>query len=199
MASLLQNNPPTPDTRDKILNVAEKLLITKGFSATSLRAIAAEAGVNLAATHYHFGSKEGLFTSIIDRHTKPIAQKRSQALKTVLAADSPVTVEKIMRAFLSPLFDASVSKNLPALMGRLFTEPEFLAGTLLEEDFVQSFEQFIDALQLALPKVKRADLQWRLNFSMGAMIQLLNFGDPNTAPKEGLKQLIAFVSAGITQ
>ena len=48
------------DTRARILDAAEALFIEQGFVATSMRAITTRAGVNLAAAHYHFGSKEGL-------------------------------------------------------------------------------------------------------------------------------------------
>ena len=52
-----------PATKDKILDAAEALFMEHGFEATSLRAITATAGVNLAAVNYHFGSKEELFQS----------------------------------------------------------------------------------------------------------------------------------------
>ena len=50
----------TPDTKQKILDAAEKLIAEQGYAATSLRQIIADAGVNLAAVHYHFGSKDEL-------------------------------------------------------------------------------------------------------------------------------------------
>ena len=45
------------DTKNKILDVAEKLFAENGLQATSLRQIINEAGVNVASVHYHFGSK----------------------------------------------------------------------------------------------------------------------------------------------
>ncbi|MBT5685956.1 MAG: TetR/AcrR family transcriptional regulator, partial [Gammaproteobacteria bacterium] len=56
------NAEPT-NTQTKILDAAEYLFVEQGYAATSLRAIASAAGVNLAATHYYFGSKKGLFGS----------------------------------------------------------------------------------------------------------------------------------------
>ena len=52
-----QANNAAADTRERILDAAESLFIEHGFAATSLRAIATLAQVNLAATNYHFGSK----------------------------------------------------------------------------------------------------------------------------------------------
>ena len=46
--------------KERILDVAERLFADFGFPVTSLRDITREAGVNLAAVNYHFGSKEAL-------------------------------------------------------------------------------------------------------------------------------------------
>src|SRR5258707_10668623 len=43
-------------TRTSILSAAERLYAERGFGDVTLRDIVAEAGVNLAAVNYHFGS-----------------------------------------------------------------------------------------------------------------------------------------------
>jgi len=48
-------------TKDKILEVSRKLFACKGFEGTSMREIAKEASVNLAAINYHFKSKLKLY------------------------------------------------------------------------------------------------------------------------------------------
>ena len=48
------------DTRERILETAERLFAESGFEGASVRAITSEAQVNLAALHYHFGSKDQL-------------------------------------------------------------------------------------------------------------------------------------------
>ena len=50
----------------KILEAAKRLLVSKGFEAITLEAIAAEAGVNKASTRYYFGNKAGLMGAIVD-------------------------------------------------------------------------------------------------------------------------------------
>ena len=61
----------TSGTQDRILDAAETLFIQLGYAATSHRAIAHRAGVNLAATNYHFGSKKGLLAAVIHRQIEP--------------------------------------------------------------------------------------------------------------------------------
>src|SRR2546426_8090555 len=89
------------DTKTRILDTAEKLFGEKGFDATSLRDITAEAQVNLAAVNYHFQSKESLMDAIIERRFEPVNRRRMEMLDA--AGPSP-TVEQIVEAFLSPLF-----------------------------------------------------------------------------------------------
>ena len=55
------------DTKQKILDAAERLFGENGYAATSLRHIISEAKVNLAAIHYHFGSKQDLLDQVILR------------------------------------------------------------------------------------------------------------------------------------
>jgi AcrR family transcriptional regulator len=55
--------PGTPDTRDEIVAVARRRFATRGYDATSLRGIAADAKVDPALLIHYFGSKEGLFTA----------------------------------------------------------------------------------------------------------------------------------------
>jgi AcrR family transcriptional regulator len=53
--------PGSPGTRDAILDVARRAFGSRGYDATSLRAIATEAEVDPALVLHYFGSKEGLF------------------------------------------------------------------------------------------------------------------------------------------
>jgi AcrR family transcriptional regulator len=52
------------DTRERILKTAQKLFAEKGFNGTSVRDIAQEAQVNVAALNYHFQTKQSLHQEI---------------------------------------------------------------------------------------------------------------------------------------
>lgn len=59
--------PPGPsDTRERILKSARELFSRNGIGNTSIRAIAADAGVDSALVHHYFGTKEQLFAAAID-------------------------------------------------------------------------------------------------------------------------------------
>jgi AcrR family transcriptional regulator len=53
--------PGTPDTREAILSAARRRFATRGYEATSLRAIATDAEVDPALVIHYFGTKEALF------------------------------------------------------------------------------------------------------------------------------------------
>ena len=54
----------SPDTRERILDAAERLFMAHGYEGTSMRLITGDASVNLAAVNYHFGSKESLMQEV---------------------------------------------------------------------------------------------------------------------------------------
>ena len=61
-------NPLTslPETAQKILEAASRLLAERGYQAVTLENVAAEAGVNKASIRYNFGNKAGLVAAVVD-------------------------------------------------------------------------------------------------------------------------------------
>jgi len=55
------------DTRSKILEAAERCFYRRGITATGVDALAAEAGVSKRTLYRHFGSKEGVVTTYLER------------------------------------------------------------------------------------------------------------------------------------
>ncbi|OPX06537.1 TetR/AcrR family transcriptional regulator [Mycobacterium sp. AT1] len=55
----------TSDTRDRILTNARELFARNGIGKTSIRSIAAAAGVDSALVHHYFGTKEQLFAAAV--------------------------------------------------------------------------------------------------------------------------------------
>jgi AcrR family transcriptional regulator len=55
----------TLDTRGRLIAAASELFAERGFHATTMRAIARRARVNLASGHYHYGSKKDLYVEVL--------------------------------------------------------------------------------------------------------------------------------------
>ena len=57
-------------TKEKILQTANRLFAKYGFGSTSIRDIATEAEVNLAAVNYHFKNKDNLYWEVFEYNFK---------------------------------------------------------------------------------------------------------------------------------
>ena len=78
-------------TEEKIKAAARTIFTKKGFLATTIRDIAAEADINLASVNYHFRSKEKLFEFIMDETIKKLFDK----IEPVLNDENTTVSEKI--------------------------------------------------------------------------------------------------------
>ena len=200
-----------PSSRERILEVAERLFAAHGMSGVGLRAISAEAEVNLASIAYHFGSKDGLLEALFAQRAAPIAEERLRLLAQCCEKSAMPKLEDILDAFLRPALGLGTESHPgnPAfikLRARLATEPEALSRKILSKAFDQSSRKFIDAIATAVSELPRAEIEWRFHFMLGAMfytmadsgrIQALTKGriDPGDV-KRALHHMIPFLAAG---
>ena len=70
-----------------ILAAAQRVLVAKGFSGLTLRAIAQESGENSAMVQYYFGNKAGLVKAMIDSVFRDDQQDAAAAMSTVTSAE----------------------------------------------------------------------------------------------------------------
>ena len=91
-----------PETAARILDAAESLFSLRGYHGVSLRDIATEAEVQVALTHYHFGSKEELFSAVLERRAEEHALGIAGALAEARAVSgsSKERREAVIRAFI---------------------------------------------------------------------------------------------------
>lgn len=69
------------DTREKLIQIAEKLFIEKGYSQTSLEDILHQAELSKGGFYHYFASKEDILSEIIDRHVETMKQEVKNFLK----------------------------------------------------------------------------------------------------------------------
>jgi AcrR family transcriptional regulator len=192
------------DTKQRILDTAERLIAERGYAATSLRHIIAEAGVNLAAIHYHFGSKEELLDAIILRKADPVNQERLLRLDKLEqeTGAGPLEVEKVLEAFLMPMAEAADrTPQFVPFMGRLMAEG--LLPEIAKRHFQVVTARVLAALRKALPDLSDEEFAWRMHFMSGTLAYTmsgashfpsLGFGEGDFRSRIG--RLITFLSAG---
>ncbi len=163
-------------TKGRILDAAEALFMEHGFEATSLRAITAAAGVNLAAVNYHFGSKEELFQAVLTRRLDPMNQQRLDLLTRLEheAAPNPLACDRILSAMFVPALKLARDperggKDFLRLLGRAYADPAPFIRKFLAGQYAVMIARFKAAFARALPDLPKKELSWRLHFIMGAL------------------------------
>ncbi len=200
-------------TREKLLDVAVELFAEKGIGGTSLRVLTQQAGANLAAVHYHFGSKDALVDAVLERHAAALNRERLTDLERIeaTAGSEPASVEAILTAFVTP-----GARNLEALRdrrallvrlrGRIEAEPPEVVETLIRKHFGVVCARFVEALQHALPDLRKEVVAERFRFCLGALTSVFseNFQldtipghPPHDRDDELAQRLIAFLAAGL--
>lgn len=199
----------TDATRKALLDAAEALFASEGYAATSLRQLTARAGANLAAVHYHFGSKEALAKALLERTIAPINAERLRRLDALEAGGGEPEPRAILLAFLEPVLRSGSAAGLCRVFGRILAEqPPFLRG-FLRGQFGLVASRFVAALGQALPHLSERDLWWRLHFVVGAMAHTLQHATELAHLTDGLcdatdidtilDQLVAFAAGGMTE
>jgi AcrR family transcriptional regulator len=199
------------ETRRRILDAAEELFAERGIDGVSLREITAAAGANVAAAHYHFGSKDAVLAELFAERAQPIVDRRLELLRAVpRGTGGTATVEDLLRAFFRPSLDAAGTAGGEAfirLRARLAFEGAEFRRQVLATAFDASSRQFLDELHAALPDVLMEDLRWRFHFTLGTMtytmaapgrIESITDGALDTVGNDAaLEQLVRFAAAGL--
>jgi AcrR family transcriptional regulator len=180
----------TSETRERILDAAERLFASQGFAATSLRTVITDAGVNLAAIHYHFGSKEALIRAVFARRLEPLNAERLRRLDLLEAGGGPVSMEDLLETFIRPavVLAEEQIEGIPLItlmLSRMHTEPGHDLRSLVYEQFEHVSKRFIDAFGKNLPGLPLEELYTRFHFVIGTMAS--SFADP---------QRLDFLSSG---
>ena len=163
------------DTRARILDAAERLFMAHGYDGTSMRQITGEAGVNLAAVNYHFGSKEALIQEVFRRRLNWLNEERMRALDEMEAAAGGQALKpsQIVDAFFGTMIRMAEDEERGGviflrLLGRTLTEPSDFIRAFLAHEYKTVVERYKEALFRSLPDVPKAEIVWRFHFMLGA-------------------------------
>jgi AcrR family transcriptional regulator len=198
-------------TKERILDAAEELFAEEGFT-TSLRHITANAGVNLAAVNYHFGSKDGLIEQVFARRLEPLNAERLTRLDRIEAAAGHAAppLEQILEAFVGPPMRARRDPRgatFMRLFGRTLSDPDDRFLRMFTDQFDAVLQRFSAVLGRALPHLAPEDIAWRILFMVGVMAHTMALSDKLPAlthgvcdasdPEGTLRRLVPFVAGGM--
>jgi AcrR family transcriptional regulator len=109
--------PGNQDTRGQIITAARHAFATKGFGGASMRAIAAEAGVDAALIHHYFDSKQQLFLA-----TVALPLGLPGMLEEVAAGGRGGLGERLVKSVLG-VWDSEFQPSLVAAIRTTLTDP----------------------------------------------------------------------------
>jgi AcrR family transcriptional regulator len=139
-----------PATRRRILAAAGALFAERGFRAATMRAIAQRARVNLAAAHYHFGSKRDLYLAVVrgefEKLEKRLAERGASpgaSLDRLSRAELAEMLRRRVEAMLETVLDESSVHG--AIMQREMTDPSDALPVIVK--------QFIDPMRRGMERL----------------------------------------------
>lgn len=147
----------------RLLDATERLVGEQGVEAVSLRAVNAAAGANVAAVHYHFGSKEGLVAAVLERRMAELAAERFALLAPLESLRRP-DARSVVEAFVLPFVRLQADES-----GRRYAR--FLAALdragspwwdLVAAGFAPQWERFEPVLRRAFPSLPEPVFRFRV-------------------------------------
>ncbi len=206
MAAELNRNVSGEQTRARLLDVAERLFAELGYDGTSLRALAADAAVNLAAVNYHFETKEALYAEAFARRFREVNVERDKLLEEAAEkwGGGVLPVREVLHAILWPAFCMTQRRpHFRDLLARnLLTPPPFLREVVARENGA-IMARFVKEMMRSAPHLSREQTFTRMQFTAGSLLFLVASNDPIKVPFRPLKgskayeELLAFATAGM--
>ena len=92
-----RHTPKGERTRERILDTAERLFAEKGYEGTTLRDVAAAAGLRIPSLYNHFAGKASLYAAVLERGIAPVLEALSEQVQA--ARGRPDTDRFIARIF----------------------------------------------------------------------------------------------------
>jgi len=103
----------TQATAERILDAAERLFATRGFSATTIKTIATESKQNSALIYYYYDSKATLYRHVLERVVERIAVEASSRIRSDSAPEDVVAA--VVESQVAVL---TANPHLPVLLAR---------------------------------------------------------------------------------
>jgi TetR/AcrR family transcriptional repressor of nem operon len=148
--------PSSAHTPRRILDIAERLVQTRGFNGFSYADIASALAVTKASLHYHFPTKAALGKQLIERYEKTFLEALGEIDRT--GADARDKLRRYARIYADVLRAnrmclcgmlaaeyATLPKPMREEMRRFFDENERWLATVLEQGRASGSLQFTGA------------------------------------------------------
>lgn len=162
MASVAtETKSATSDAPTRLLKAARKLFADKGLAATSIRDLAHEAGVNVAAVNYHFGDKEQLYLETLRfcyRTCASLNERGNQILQSAIDEGTQQAaldgIRDYIRELMHALFFTEDARLQAKLMFREMSDPTPALEVIVKEFIAPKRELLCRLISQANPALR---------------------------------------------
>ncbi len=169
---------PTPA---RLLDTAERLFAESGLEGISLRGVAAAAGVNSAAVHYHFGSRDALVEAVLLRRVAGLQKRREELLAALPQDDGEPVLRGIVEALVRPSAELALAgragRAYVKLLDRLYADGHPFVSEIVVSHFGDTYREIGERAARALPGLPRAVLNRRLALIVQSTLHALAVAD----------------------
>jgi AcrR family transcriptional regulator len=143
-----------PGTRERLLDVAERVFAERGFAGASVREITDGAEANLGAINYYFRSKENLYAEVFQRRIAEVHGPFLGSLRNdrdLTEGGLEAALAAFGKAFTAPHEDPAFSRRILNLCSRELIEVQLPAGLFMREFVTPLIEMIMDIVRRARP------------------------------------------------
>lgn len=197
-------------TRQRIMDAAEVCFIHQGYKSASLRAIAAEAGVDMGLISYHFGTKANLFRATVTRCFDEAFALQLNALAQLRSGSALLSVEAVLGAYsdvtINLLAQGDIKLVSAVRLARLRSQPDIDPQLFhyLETCYAPVGEAYSSMLRGLLPHHTPAAVQWGFSAfrhlyanMVNEQFELIKQQTPGERISYARRYLVRFCAAGL--
>jgi AcrR family transcriptional regulator len=162
-------------TRNRILLAAERLFAEKGVEHATLKMVTQEAGVNLAAVNYHFGSKDELALAVFEDLADRISRRRLALLaeRKLANGGKPLNIEEIVYFFMEPYVLHGGGRDGALLINMILHQrvsPNSTVERIINSYFDTVAYRFVEAFAESIPHLDKKALFWRYYLMVSSIL-----------------------------
>lgn len=148
MTHAASSRPHDHETRERLLQAAEKLFAERGFRHVTVREICRAAGANVAAVNYHFGDKLGLYREIVQTAIERMRATNDAARRAAAGHPPEEQLRRYIVVFNRRLLESG-SGTLHRVISREVYDPTPALDAVVEQGIRPRIE-FVSSLVAAI-------------------------------------------------
>ena len=178
---------PSEITRDRIWKTAVRLFAERGYEATSIRTLAAQAHVNQAAINYHFKTKDGLYREVLRDAIHALTEDQLSHAQETQAMPRERALGEFVRQQLRPLSARDDVTRYIHIPNWEAVQPTAVYRKLVSEEAAPFLGFAIDLMRRFMPEADQSTLTMAAVWLVGQCTVFIRYRERLAMPPVSLK------------